>query len=100
MSVYYRHRGGIYYLSETDSPRHRAKVCTRELESYDAINKHFKGTYEPFLLSLSNSVFWDIFRYDAERAGKDGCEPLLAKLSAAYPAFAQHFLRSLKVGTK
>jgi glycosyltransferase involved in cell wall biosynthesis len=96
MSVYRRHRKGVYYLSEVDKLKHRATVGKSEIEVYDVINKHFKGTYESALLDLINGVFSECLLYDAQRAEKDGAEPVLSKLCDAYPKFARHFLNSLK----
>lgn len=97
MSVYRRHEEGIYYLSEVDRLKHRAKVGQEEIEVYNVINKHFGRKYESILLDLVNGVFADCLMYDTQRAEEDGAEPILPKLVEMYPDFARHFLNSLKV---
>ena len=97
MSVYRRHQEGIYYLSEVDRLKHRAKVGEQELEVYDVINKHFDKKYESILLNLVNGVFADCLLYDRQRADGDGAEHTLPKLVKMYPDFALHFLSSLKM---
>lgn len=96
MSVYRRHRQGIYYLSEVDRLKHRATVGLQEIEVYDIINRHFGGRYEPILLKLVNGVFADCLMYDSNNAQKDGSTPILPTLVSKYPKFARHFLQSLK----
>ena len=97
MSVYRRHQEGIYYLSEVDRLKHRARVGQEEIEVYDVINRHFGRKYESILLDLVNGVFADCLMYDSHRAEEDGAEPILPKLVDMYPDFARHFLNSLKV---
>lgn len=97
MSAYRRHEEGIYYLSEVDRLKHRAKVGQEEIEVYNVINKHFGRKYESILLDLVNGVFADCLMYDTQRAEEDGAEPILPKLTEMYPDFARHFLNSLKV---
>ncbi len=96
MSVYHRHQGGIYYLSETDRLKHRMLVGMQEIQTYDVINRHFNARYESILLDLINGVFADSLLYDTYRAEEDGSSPILAKLCERYPDFARHFLQSLK----
>ena len=95
MSVYRRHKGGVYYLSEVDKLKHRALVGLRELEVYNVVNTHFAGKYESILLDLCNGVFADVLLYDSNREEQDEGEPMLDKLCDAYPHFARHFLASL-----
>jgi glycosyltransferase involved in cell wall biosynthesis len=95
MSVYRRHGKGVYYLLAIDPLKHRSIVGMKELETISAVNSHFNGKYESLLLVLSNGVFADCLLYD-RRAKENGAEPVLDKLCAAYPAFARHFLDSLK----
>ena len=97
MSVYRRHQEGIYYLSEVDRLKHRAKVGQEEIEVYDVINKHFGRKYESILLDLINGVFAECLTYDTQRAEKDGVDPILPKIVEIYPNYARHFLNSLKV---
>ena len=96
MSVYRRHKGGIYHLSETDRIKHRATTGLAELEVYSVVNKHFKRRFEPFLLNLACGVFADCLMYDAERAENEGAEPVLPKMCDTYPEFARYFLAAVK----
>lgn len=96
MSVYRRHKRGIYYLSEVDRLKHRATVGLKEIEVYDIINRHFGGKYQSILLTLVNGVFADCLMYDSNRAEKKDSAPILPTLVSKYPRFARHFLQSLK----
>ena len=96
MSVYRRHKQGIYYLSEVDRLKHRATVGLQEIEVYDIINRHFGGRYESILLKLVNGVFADCLMYDSNRAQENSSAPILPTLVSKYPKFARHFLQSLK----
>lgn len=96
MSVYRRHKKGIYYLSEVDRLKHRAIAGLKEIEVYDIINGHFGGKYESILLKLVNGVFADCLMYDSNRTQEKGFEPILPTLVSKYPRFARHFLQSLK----
>ncbi|MDR3176988.1 MAG: glycosyltransferase [Desulfovibrio sp.] len=98
MSVYRRHSGGVYHLSDTDRPKHRARVGMKQLESYDVINKHFNRKYESILLELTDSVFAECFIYDTERAEEEGGAPVMEKMCDAYPEFAQHFIDTVTKG--
>ena len=96
MSVYRRHEKSVYYLSETDALKHRAKVGMREIEVLNVINKHFNRQYESIILDLINHIFADCLLYD-NRQEEEGVveKPMLHKLSDKYPDFARHFLYSL-----
>ncbi|MDR0826539.1 MAG: glycosyltransferase, partial [Desulfovibrio sp.] len=99
MSVYRRHKAGVYYLAEVDRLKHRYTVGARELEMYDAVNRHFGGKFESILLDLTNGVFADCLKYQiAEKAEADDND-IMEELAKKYPHFAQHFLNSLKVST-
>ena len=97
MSVYRRHKKGIYYLSEVDRLKHRATVGQREIEVYDIINKHFDNKYKSILLDLVNGVFADCLMYDSSREQDEEFNPVLPTLVEKYPDFARHFLESLKL---
>lgn len=96
MSVYRRHKGGIYNLSKTDRLKHRATTGLKELEVYDVVNRHFERRFEPFLVNLACGVFADCLMYDTERAEEEGFEPVLPQMCDAYPEFARRFLRAIK----
>lgn len=95
MSVYRRHKKGVYYLAEVDRLKHRAAVGKRELEMYDAVNRHFHGKYESILLDMTNGVFADCLLHDSENGDEGGTKTLDA-LCERFPSFARHFLASLK----
>ena len=97
MSVYRRHKKGIYYLSEVDRLKHRATVGQKEIEVYDIINKHFDNKYKSILLDLVNGVFADCLMYDSSREQDEEFKPALPTLVEKYPDFARHFLESLKL---
>jgi glycosyltransferase involved in cell wall biosynthesis len=99
MSVYRRHDKGVYWLSEVDKLKHRAKVGMKELEVYNVVNEHFHGRYETILSDLANGVFADCLLYDTERAEEEGEEPILPELCDKYPKFGQYFLNTLKYQT-
>ena len=96
MSVYRRHKKGVFYLSEIDALKHRASVGRREIEVWDVINKHFNRKYESIILDMINHIFADCLLYDTRQA-EEGIteEPVLNKLADKYPDFARHFLASL-----
>jgi glycosyltransferase involved in cell wall biosynthesis len=96
MSVYRRHSRGLYWSSTEDPLRHAAVTGFRELAMYDVVNRHFNGQYESALLPLTDGVFAVCMRYDVERAEKDGAAPVLDTLCAAYPAYARHFMTTLR----
>ena len=97
MSVYRRHKKGIYYLSEVDRLKHRAKLGQKEIEAYDIINRHFDNKYKSILLDLVNGVFADCLMYDSSREQDEEFNPVLPTLVEKYPDFARHFLESLKL---
>ena len=96
MGVYRRHKKGLYYLAAFDITKHQAKVGMRELEALDAINRHFNRVYEPFLFTLTDSVFASCAIYDETLAKQEGQEPKLPEICKKYPEMAQHFLQSMK----
>jgi glycosyltransferase involved in cell wall biosynthesis len=100
MSVYRRHNGGIYHLTAVDIPAHRAKFGLQEIETYDAVNRHFHKKFEPILLDLINGVFNDALIYDSRSKDEDGSEPIMNKLCDAYPDFAQNFLNYFKLSVR
>lgn len=97
MSAYRRHEKSVFYLSEVDALKHRAKIGLKEIEVWDVINKHFNRKYEPIILDMVNHIFADCLLYDT-RQEEEGIveEPVLNTLSDTYPDFARHFLASLK----
>jgi glycosyltransferase involved in cell wall biosynthesis len=96
MSVYRRHKAGVYYLSEVDRLKHRGILGVKELEAYDVINQHFGRKFESIVLCLTNGVFADCLQYGVRIDDKSIMEDLVEK----YPYFAQHFLNSLKLVSK
>lgn len=100
MSVYRRHKQGIYFVAEVDRLKHRSLFGMKEIEAYDVINKHFEGRYEHILKDLSNGVFADCLLYDSLRSEEEKVEPVLPKLVDLYPDFARYFLNSLKMVSK
>jgi hypothetical protein len=95
MSVYHRHKKGVYYLSGIDQIKHRGRVGLQEIEFYDVINRHFNRKYESILLDMADRVFMDCLLYDMKQA-EEGLEPVLDKLCGAHPYFARHFLDTMK----
>ena len=96
MSVYRRHKKGIYYLAAADKLKHRAKTGMKEIEVFDVVNKHFNRVYEPILLELADNVFANCAVYDETQAKEEGLEPVLPEMCKKYPEMAWHFLQSLK----
>ena len=98
MSVYRRHKSSLSYLSDFDPQKYRAKIAMQEVRDLDIINRHFNRKYEPIFLDLINHVFADCVFYDhrQQEAGV-AWEPILDKLTDAYPDFARHFLTSLNL---
>ncbi len=93
MSVYRRHKTALYRHAFVNKREHRRLHGMPELATYQAVNEHFKGRYFSRLTALANSVFVDFFEiYLAEDD-----DSLLNQACEAYPEFAQHFLKSLKL---
>ena len=97
MSVYRRHKGGVFYLAELDHLKHRFKIGKAELETYDAINRHFANRYFDILANLADGVIADTSRYinntpDCEQS----LEEYHITMAQSYPRFMLHFLERLE----
>lgn len=97
MSVYRRHKKGVYYLSEVDRLKHRATVGQEEIALYDIVNRHFDNKYKSIFQDHINCVFADCLMYDSSREQDEDYKPIIPVLADKYPDFARHFLESLKL---
>lgn len=97
MSVYRIHKNGVYYLSNKDRLKHRINVGFKELESYQEIDRHFKGVYHLILGDLASGVLADCLQYYniTGKTENDG-EPTFVKLALRFPQFGHHFINSIK----
>ncbi len=98
MSCYRIHAKGVYYLSHRDRIQHRYNTGFKEMETYDAINRHFSGKYFKILGELAGGVLSDCMRYDVQtaKAGDDDPIPTVSKLIKRFPKFGAYFLDELK----
>lgn len=98
MSCYRIHAKGVYYLSHRDRIQHRYNTGFKEMETYDAINRHFSGKYFKILGDLAGGVLSDCMRYDVqtEKSGDDDPIPTVSKLIKRFPVFGAYFLDELK----
>lgn len=64
-----------------------------ELETYTAMNAHFRNRYFRAFASMANGVFTDFLDIQTRL----GDSSLLDAASARYPDFALNFLKDLKV---
>jgi|GEM_PF-1089170 len=94
MSVYRRHRSSLYTQGETDPLTHRYTNGFLELRTYNAINEHFKGRFANDLCTLADGVIADMLQYMVDN--EIPSEKMLTDLADEYPAFASHFLDSLR----
>lgn len=97
MSVYYRHKNGVYYNSYKDRLKHRALVGEKELEMYSAVNKHFHRKYEEKLFNFTNGIFFECCQYEKTERTERKEEGILEKLCDRYPDFAMHFIKTQRL---
>ena len=97
MSVYRRHKGGVYYTAEVDRLKHRFLTGRAEIEAYDATNRHFKGRFFEILADLADGVIADTTMY-LRRTPDCGqtMEQYYEQLAQTYPRFMLHFLQRMQ----
>lgn len=100
MSVYRRHKQGIYYLSEVDRLKHRATMGLREIEFYNEVNIHFSRKYESILLDLINGVLADCLLYDIRNSADVSIAPVFPQLIEQFPQLVRHFLSSIETASR
>lgn len=93
MAVYRRHPGSYYSQAFLNQVEHRRRHGMAELETYKAMNEHFKGRYFRSFASMANGVFVDFLEIQT----REGNSSLLDEASARYPDFALNFLKNLKI---
>lgn len=92
MSVYRRHKKAYYVNAFIAPVEHRRTHGMRELETYDAFNKHFNGRYFFVFADLADGVLTNFLQMQID--GEDS--KLLNEAADKYPFFVSHFLESLK----
>ncbi|MBD5417272.1 MAG: glycosyltransferase [Desulfovibrio sp.] len=92
MSVYRRHSASYYADSFISHVNLRRQHGMEELETYAAMNAHFKNRYFRAFSTLANGVFADFLEIQA----RDGTSNLLDEASKKYPEFTLNFLKNLK----
>lgn len=95
MSVYRRHDKALYEHGFQDAKAHRRANGMMELETFTAIDEHFKGRYFRDLASLANGVFVNFLELFI-----DGDSTLLDRACQKYPGFGNNFLKNLKICKK
>ena len=92
MSVYRRHKNAIYIKTHISSLEHRKTFGLAELETYKAMNDHFKNKYFKDIASLANGVLADFTNISIQ----EGNDHLITKAYKRYPNFVNFFRRTLK----
>lgn len=93
MSVYRRHPASLFARSfQKNTSEHRRQHGMGELETYKAVNDHFRNRYFARIATLANSVFADFLQL--QRA--DPSSGILREALLKYPEFGQNFLEEVK----
>lgn len=93
MSVYRRHSGAFYNNAFISTKNHLCQHGMKELETYQALNRHFQRRYFASLANLANGVFTSFLELKMDK----GDDSLLNEATEKYPDFALHFLKNLKI---
>lgn len=98
MSYYRIHNKGVYHLVYQDRIQHRYNTGYKEMETYDAIDRHFDGRYFKLLGNLAGEVLFDCILYDQRTPKTDADDPMptASRLIKRFPKFGKYFLDELK----
>jgi len=96
MSVYRRHKGGVYYLAEVDRLKHRFTTGWAEINTYDAVNSHFESKFFDLFANLADGVIADmtIYVHNNPECGWT-MEGYHEEVAQKYPKFMAHLLQRM-----
>lgn len=93
MATYRRHDRAYYAQAFLSTREHRRSRGIQELETFQAVDGHFRGRFFPTLADLANSVLANFLEIKL----KEGDGSLLDEAARKFPAFMQYFLQSVEI---
>lgn len=93
MATYRRHDRAYYAQAFLSTREHRRSRGIQELETFQAVDRHFQGRFFPTFADLANSVLANFLEIKL----RDGDGSLLDEAAHKFPAFMQYFLQSVEI---